>query len=483
LRSVGEGPLAIARSFGHSRATILVALAWVLGGCMPTHELRPILREREVGSDFVFASAEERNTHPSRYFYEVSERSFGKLPRIMLEPRLRVEMTDNLDLNNATSDTESKALTRVRIRIDSGRWHELVNYRVDLQDSQHVFADASDERDSLDFRLAYAVLRPRRAVWGLRLGRMDLDFGSGTLLGADWHDNIDHSFDGARLTVADSWSRLEPRPWRWRVDAFVAKPVIVGGGLNDTHEDTTIAGLYYGDRRAFPVRAEGIVVVTASDHHDFTGELGGTGDEVLVTLGGTVSAERFGRARGVSATAEAAVQFGHRASDEHFAFMLSADGSYVFPTPWQVRLRAGASFASGDDDPVDGRSGTFRPPFPGDLRERLGLLELVGLSNVFAAGVGISFGPLDDFRIGADLRWLGVDETAAGYVGPEGTPVALSGNKLGRELDVSGRYRFETLSGKDVWIEGGYAVFEPGAGMPGGTGTVQGLYLQTSFRF
>jgi len=312
---------------------------------------------------------------------------------------------------------------------------------------------------------------------------MELDFGSGALLGADWHDNLDHSFDGVRFTVADGWSRLEPRPWRWRVDAFAAKPVLIGGGLNDTHEPITVAGVYYGDRRAFPLCAEGMLVMTESEHHDFVGELGSTGNEVIATLGGAVSAENIGRARGVSAEAEAAVQFGHRAQDEHLAFMLMFEGAYVFPTPWQVRLRGALSFASGDGDPVDGQSGTFRPPFPGDMREKLGHLDLVDLSNVLVAGVGISFGPLDDFRIGGDLRWLRVSEVAAGYEGPDGTPVALSGEKLGRELDISGRYRFETLSGKDVWIEGGYAVFEPGAGMPAGTGTVQGLYLQTSFRF
>jgi hypothetical protein len=457
-------------------ALVVSSCIWFSAGCLPTYELRPILREREVGTDFVFDSAEDRDAHPSRYFYEVDERSFGRLPRIMLEPRLRVDMTDNLDLNSSTADTVAKALTRVRIHIDSGRWHDRVNYRIDLQDSQQVFAGASGESDSLDIRQAYALLKPRRAVWGLRLGRMELDFGSGSLLGADWHDNLDHSFDGVRFTVADSWSRLEPRPWRWRVDTFVAKPVKVGGGPNDSHEPITIAGIFYGDRRAYPLRAEGLLIVTTSDGDD-------ADDEVFVTLGGAVSAEHFGRARGVAAAAEAALQFGHRAQDEHFAYMLSFEGSFVFPTPWQVKLRGGLSFASGDDDPLDGRSGTFLPPFPGDMREKLGLLELVSLSNVLVAGVGISFGPIDDFRIGADLRWLSVAEAAAGYDGPDGTPVALVGDQLGRELDISGRYRFETDSGKVVWIEGGYSVFEPGAGMPIGTGAVQGLYVQTSFRF
>lgn len=193
-----------------SRAFHATAFAVTLAGCMPVHEIRPILREREVGSDFVFESAEERACHPGRYFYEVSERSFGRLPRIVLQPRLRLETSDNLDLDAAASDTESRALTRVRVHVDSGRWHEFLNYRIDLQDSQDLFAAASDERDSLDFRQAYALLRPRRAVWGLRLGRMELDFGSGSILGADWHDNLDRSFDGVRLTLADRWSRSSP---------------------------------------------------------------------------------------------------------------------------------------------------------------------------------------------------------------------------------------------------------------------------------
>ena len=461
-----------------------VAGALVLAGCLKRHELRPALEAREVGEDFVFESAEARDAHPNRYSYEVEDAAFGPLPRIVLEPRIRLEITDNLDLDDSVEDTESHALTRVRVVVDSGWTHESFNYLVELEDSQDLFEDLSSEEDSIDFRQAYVLMGGKRAIWGVKLGRQEIDLGTGMLAGADWHDNLDPAFDGVRLVLTDRWSRFEPRQWSWRADVLAAKPVRVEGGLNTDHEDYGLAGAFYSDRRAHPFRFDGLVVVTRSDRADFAGELGPTGREVITTLGGAVSAERFGRAGGVSVEVEAAVQLGRRADDQHLATMASAEASYVFPTPWQVRVRGSFAFASGDDDPTDGESGTFQPPFPGDLRDRLGLLGLVGLRNAVVLGIGVSFGPVENFRVGGDIRWLGLEDVPAGWFDARGQTAgaAPTGRSLGREVDVSGRYRFTTKSGKEGWVEGGYAVFEPGD-LPVGTGAVQGLYLQTTFRF
>ncbi len=453
-------------------------------GCLPLYELRPILVERETGTDFVFASPEARAEHPNRFSYEVKAASFGPLPRIVLEPRLRLEISDNLDLDAAVADTDSRALTRVRIFIDSGWYHEAFAYRVELQDSREVFGDAGDGEDALDLRQAYILLGGRCEAWGVKLGRQEIDLGTGALLGADWHDNVDRSFDGARLVLADRWARFEPRQWSRRLDVFAVKPVEVGRGFNSGQEDRLLAGAFYSDRTAFPLRLDGVLCVVRSDREDYTGEAG-TGRDVVWTLGGTVAGERFGRADGVSLEAEAAVQFGRRGADPHRAAMASAEVAYVFPTPWRVKVRGGFVFASGDADPLDGKSGTFEPPFAGDLRDRLGLLRLAGLRNIRAAGAGVSFAPVEDFRIGADVRWLALDATSEDWLDADGAvpKAGLTGRALGREIDISGRYLFRSASGKEGRIEGGFAIFEAGAGLPAGTGSVTALYLETAFRF
>jgi hypothetical protein len=479
--------LRVLSAFVVKDAVALAALG-AAAGCLAPHELRPLLAEREVGEDFIFESAEARELKPNRYIYTVEAHRFGPLPRIWLEPRVRFEIDDNRE-PAGFSGTNSRALSRVRIVIDSGQYHESANYRIELQDSREAFSSRPEEdEDTLDLRQAYLFLGADRTIWGLGLGRQELDLGSGRLLGADWHDNLDRSFDGVRLTLADRWWRFEPRQWSWRADIFAARPVeILDGEYNSGHGSPDAAGVFLSDRRTFPFRLDCALLYTRTGAANVPGELGDAGRERIVTLAGGVSGERFGRAEGVGLDLEAAVQFGRRASDDHFAAMGAAWASYTFPTPWRVRVRAGAEAGSGDEDPSDGESGTFRAPFAGDRRDTLGLLRLAGPANSLVYGAGISFGPIAEFRIGADVRWLRLPEPAAGWLDAGGRTLldagALRASALGRELDVSGSYRFTTESGKDVSIEGGWAVFEPGGGLPEGTGTVHGLYLQTSFRF
>jgi hypothetical protein len=187
----------------------------------------------------------------------------------------------------------------------------------------------------------------------------------------------------------------------------------------------------------------------------------------------------------VNLEAEGALQFGHSGPDRHFGCAALAECSYVFPTPWEPRLSADVCYASGDPDGTDGVSNTFRSPFPGDLRRLTGLLELVGLRNSYALGLGGSIGPVEGLRVGGSVRWLGLARAGAGWYDGSGEErtVAISGKELGREIDVFGRYRFTTLSGKDCRIEGGYALLEPGGALPVGTGIVQSVFAQVAFRF
>lgn len=458
----------------------LVALA--VCGCMEPYELRPLLEERETGEDLVYESAEERDAHPNRFFYDVPGSEFGPFPRILLEPRLRVEISE------AQADTKARALTRVRIVLDSGRFHRQLNYRVEFQDSREMFTGPGrTEEDAFDCRQAYLMLGRDRAIWGAKLGRQEIDLGTGRLMGANWHSNLDRTFDGARLVLANRWGRFEPRQWAWRFDVFAASPVrIVDGEWNTRHDEPDVFGLFYSDRHNFPFRIDGGLIVTATRSDDVKGELGEEDREVLTTISGAIRGHRFGRAEGFDLDAEAAVQFGHRGPDDHLASFFSCQAFYEFPTPWQVRLRVGLETASGDPDSTDGKSGTFTPPFPGDMRDRVGLLDLAGLRNIEVISLSLSFAPLENLRLGVDVRWLRLQEVEAGWLGPDGEVQAVtpSGPDLGREIDVSVRYRTTTLSGKEVWIDGGFAIFEPdGRDMPSGSGRIQALYLQTTFRF
>jgi len=470
-------------------AAYVAASVLTVAGCLRPHEIRPEIEAREVGQNYVFESEEARNLHPNRYFYATDTRLFGPFPRFWIEPRIRLDRRDWGDLGAAVQDApEHPLVLRTRFMVDSGFYHDFANYRIDLQDSEEIGAGASQpDQDILDVQQAFCLLGTKRSTWTFKLGRQEVDFGSGRLLGTDWHDNLDRSFDGARLTLADGWRvfDLEPRQWTRRLDVLAADPVRhIDGRLNVEHDGPRLAAILYSDRRLFPLRVDAAAIFTSSTG-DVAGELAGAGREVLTTLSASVSGERLGVSERITFDAEAAVQFGRRGLDDHLAGMFGARLAHTFPTPWKVTVRAGIEAASGDGDPADGHSGTFRPPFPGDLRDRLGLLRLATLSNVVATSLGASFGPAEDLRLGADVRWLRLSDRSAGWFDADGSPVVLTpgGLELGCELDVFARYRFATDRGNDAWFEAGLAAFDPADGLRPVRDPVRAFYLQATTRF
>lgn len=440
---------------------------------MNPYELRPKLEARETpkDADFVYESAEERLTHPNRFFYDVPALSFGPLPRIMLESRLRTELDDNIDISS--SGTAARALTRVRLLIDSGSFREVLNYRVELQDSRELFSSVTRD-DPLDVRQAYLLLFGGRSIWGAKLGRQELDLGSSRLVGANWYDNLDISFDGARLTLADRWGKFEPRQWSWRVDVFAASAVEHDAGdLNGSHLGRRVAGVWYGERRTYPFRLDSMLI------HAWAR------DESITTLSASASGSDFAWAEGFSFELEAALQLGRLNGLEQVATMCVLAASYTWPTPWQVRLGGRLAYASGDKDPSDNVSGSFISPFPGDLREDIGLIGVVGLRNAYVTSVVLGFTPLEDLHLSVCARWLSLDEPSDGWYAADGAlrPISASQPYLGRELDIKGSYVFTTSSGKEFSVSGGYAVFEPASSIPAAPSRVQALYLQATLHF
>jgi hypothetical protein len=446
---------------------------------MAAYELRPMFEDLEVpeGSDFTYESAEYRDDHPNRYFYEVEEDAFGRLPRIYIEFRGRAEMDDNLRL---VGDVSSRALARTRVTLDSGRYRDWINYLFQIQDSRASFSESpEDQIDRFDFRQAFVSISQPRAVWGVKVGRLELDFGSGRLVGADWHSSVDRSFDGARFSLSDRWDRFEPRQWSWRADVFAALPVSMTSGFNETHDDPSIAGVFYSDRRGFPVLAEATLLLTEGMNDDPTPVM-----ERLFTVGGRIWADHIGRANGLGFELESAVQGGEVGDESHSALLAAASVSYTFPTPWRVEVHAGTEYGTGDSDPADGRSEGFRSLFPGDMRRYTGVTGYLGQRNVLIWNIGGSFGPLVDFRIGGDVRWLRLNHLADAWHDVYGlNTTAVADRDLGWEAAVYGRYNLVTESGREMWFEGGYAVLEPGAAFVTPTGTVQVLYMQVTFRF
>jgi hypothetical protein len=72
---------------------------------------------------------------------------------------------------------------------------------------------------------------------------------------------------------------------------------------------------------------------------------------------------------------------------EHRAFSAIAEGGYEFRSKWQPGVRAGYLYASGDDEPGDGRHETFFPLLPTTMPALLGgTFAQMNLRQLFAGG-------------------------------------------------------------------------------------------------
>lgn len=191
----------------------------------------------------------------------------------------------------------------------------------------------------------------------LRVGRQEMGFGSFRLITSREPTNARLAFDGVRATYA---SRLVT------LDAFLVRPTDHKIGLfNDGQDDnTTFWGLY----SAFPLTEDRRLVLDAyylGLQRENTRYQSGVGDELRHSLGVRLS----GRAHGWDHDTEAVLQVGTfdqpTNSQEILAWTIASNTGYTFEhAAWKPRLGLKLNVASGDNDPADGRLGTFNPLFP-----------------------------------------------------------------------------------------------------------------------
>ena len=118
-------------------------------------------------------------------------------------------------------------------------------------------------------------------------------------------------------------------------------------------------------------------------------------------------------------------------------------GGYTFAdTRWKPRVGAGFDWASGDDDPLDGKVGTFDQLFPLG-HKYFGFLDLIGRQNITALNLNLSAWPVAKkvkTAIAYHMFWLSEDEdflyNAGGGAGRR-DPTGSSGSEVGSEIDIT----------------------------------------------
>ncbi len=155
------------------------------------------------------------------------------------------------------------------------------------------------------------------------------------------------------------------------------------------------------------------------------------------------------------------LQRGDYADDDLEAYGYHLQLAYNFNSlPWQPRLGADYSYASGDDDPTDGDMETFDGAF-GARDKMYGRMNLFHWKNLKNAEANLTIKPKKNWQIVTRLHqfWLAEREDAW-YLNPKAykDPTGSSGDEVGKELDIIARCNLP----KGNQIQLGFGYFWPG---------------------
>lgn len=268
------------------------------------------------------------------------------------------------------------------------------------------------DKDKLDFNQAFAEFsfglrdeiqnksanegeqnKAQSPRFNLRIGRQELDFGSGRLVSVREGPNVRQGFDGVRLI-----SNIE----KWRVDAFAVKPVNTPFGVFDdaVNSQTTFWGVYAV--RPFNVLPK-LLTKSNIDVYYFGIDRKnvrfdqGAGREIRHTIG----ARFWNKAQSFDYDVEFAGQFGRFGAGQIRAAFVSTNLGYTFKnTRFQPRIGFAGGINSGDKNPNAADLQTFSPPFP--RGKYFGQIGANGPNNIAGFSPGISLKLLKNVTVAAD---------------------------------------------------------------------------------
>jgi hypothetical protein len=240
-------------------------------------------------------------------------------------------------------------------------WHLGNNLRVfvqlksGLEDFRAGGPRPIDEK-RLDFEAAFLeVGNTHNKNWAvLRVGRQELNYGSGRLVSVREGPNVRQSFDGVKL---------RSKAGEWYVDAWVVRPDVDNFGFFDNAPDHTTA--FWGLYASRPWR-RGVaydVYYLGLDRKNATFERG-TAAELRHTVGARLWRPIATQEPGADFDYEGVVQFGTFGSDDIRAWTFASDTGYSLTTmPLRPRVSIKADISSGDN-PGSHTLGTFNPIYP-----------------------------------------------------------------------------------------------------------------------
>jgi len=208
----------------------------------------------------------------------------------------------------------------------------------------------------LDLEAAFLeVGNTRKQNWTvLRIGRQELNYGSGRLVSVREGPNVRQSYDGVKIRT---------RAGAWNVDSWAVRPDLdkLGFFNNAPDHKTAFWGLYA--TRPFRRNVGFDLYYLGLDRKNAAFERG-TSAELRHTVGGRLWRPVAKQEPGADFDYEGVVQFGTFGTDNIRAWTFASDNGYSLTSlPLRPRFSIKADISSGDN-PGSHTLGTFNPIYP-----------------------------------------------------------------------------------------------------------------------
>ncbi len=338
--------------------------------------------------------------------------------------------------NFQTGNSDLYLLTRFRFGalIKPATWLKVY---AELQDATAFWKDqplAPPYQSTWDLRRLYADLGDvEQDRLSFRVGRQDLNFGDGRLMGTSYWRNASKGFDAAEMNLN----------WDWmRITTFAASPVIaLDNGLSHHQQGNNLYGIYGALKH--------LIRNAALEPYLFwrVSPAIRTEEGALSHLDEKTAGVRWaGKISQWDYDTEAAGQIGNIGIDRIRAWAGTGRVGYSLESlRFRPRLFAEYSFASGDRNGKDGTHGTFDQLYP-NIHDHHGIADQVAWQNLKEFRTGVRVSLRRNWTVaGIFNNWWLASATDAFYNSSGAIvardPKGLSGTHIGEEYDAETSYR------------------------------------------
>ena len=350
--------------------------------------------------------------------------------RLFAAERIRLEEVTGQNYRSGGGDTYLLLRFRLGMMLRPVPWLHVYSELQDARVAWQTPPVKPPNENTWDLRQAYIQIgEDDDARFSLKVGRQEVNFGAGRLIGrSDWR-NAGRTFDAALVSF---------REGRYRLTAFSLSVVVpLSEGLSHHQSGVAIHGLYGGIDNLVPhaVLEPSVMWRVAPGYRTDAGVPAKLSEMTYgLRLAGMIT-------HYIDYSAEGAGQSGKIATDTSSGWTVSLVGGYTATAlQWRPRLFIDYLYASGDGHPGDGNRTTWHQLHP-THHDRNGLADQIGWQNIRSVRSGVRFEPVRNWTVaGTVADWAlanakdALYDTSGAVVAKD--PSGRAGTHIGVELDV-----------------------------------------------